>query len=221
MRVHPNLFVFKLVALLGTLTGSFQAEGSYNKFERQLKFNLLTRASYNEVSTSINNLFNHRCKLALHNCLFQTQWEHVFADKAPGKPFRNLNQQNGNAQPDSSSGRIQASTLQMTFRLNSNISSYHYCKAFLVSQFCIDDYLKQAPDHAECTVDGDGNAPSEFKRSMYRDECRQYYRHFFQSQVSSAYRAAPLGYNFLIFNFVCILFQFLSALNVIYQTEFF
>lgn len=71
-------------------------------------------------------------------------------------------------------------------RLNSNMSSYHYCKAFLVSQLCIDENVKELPDHEECLIDGDGNEPSEFKRSIYRDECRQYYVYFFESQISDS-----------------------------------
>lgn len=148
-------------------------------FEHKDYINRLTKTSYNEVSSHINKNFNHRCILALQNCLFQTQWENLFETK-------HLNE---HAYSDS------------------NLPAYLYCKAFLVAQFCVDHHLKTLPYHTECIEDTNENSPSEFKLSIYRDECRQYYSHFMQSRTSDAicfFRYSNLAFfkQFLLYMFI-------------------
>ena len=129
--------------------------------KQQRALETLTKQSYNEVSAHAMSHFTYRCNLAIQNCLFQTQWEHVFS-------------------------KVTKRSHALNESLNSNSPSYHYCKAFMVGKFCVDDYLKAAHDHAEC-VNGSapGNSPAAFKHSIYRNECKRYYAHFFQSSLHS------------------------------------
>ena len=160
-NVHLFLFLIKTFSFVCVADNrAYKIIGAKPRsiYNHKEYFNRLTKMSYNEVSSHINQNFNHRCNLALQNCLFQTQWENLFENKLLGD----------NAYSDS------------------NLSAYIYCKAFLVAQFCVDHHLKTLPYHTECIKDTDDNSPSQFKLAIFRDECRQYYSHFMQSRTSDA-----------------------------------
>ncbi len=69
-----------------------------------------------------------------------------------------------------------------TNKHHTDLTSYHYCKAFLVSQFCIDNYLPRSEDNSECVQGTHGNRPAVFRHDIYRPECKQYYSQFLASQ---------------------------------------
>lgn len=167
LKRHHSLvasYILKFISLICLYTNTNANTNVFLTDQKQLKFNMLTRSSYNEVSTNIKANFEHRCNLALQNCLYQTQWEHLFNRKH-------------------TTNKAEVMTKS---EFDSSVSSYHYCKAFLVAQFCINDYLPKSIDNIECVSGTNGNSPDNFKRTIYRNECKQYYRYFFASQLNSA-----------------------------------
>ncbi len=155
----------------------YQYISNSRNIHKQKRNELVSRESFNEVSAYAMTFFTHRCNLALQNCLFQTQWEQIFKNKNIKTLSSHKNNENRLTRHSISSKQI-----QKTF--NSNFSSYHYCKAFLVAKFCVDDYLKKSEYHAEC-VNGStaGNVANEFKRSIYRKECKLFYSYFFDASI--------------------------------------
>jgi hypothetical protein len=141
----------------------------------QHKLNALIRESYNQVSAHIVSYFNDKCNLALQNCLFQTQWDKVF-----GKEKLKLSTTDDAKSKRSSSDLIN----------NHSHTSFYYCQAFLVAKFCIDDYLKKSTDNVQCVNGTNGNLPNEFKRSIYRKECKTYYAYFFDSSSPAKRRTS-------------------------------
>ena len=131
----------------------------------QHKLNALISESYNQVSAHVVSYFNDKCNLALQNCLFQTQWDKVF-----GKEKLKL------SLDDAKTKRSASDSIK-----NNSHNSFYYCQAFLVAKFCIDDYLRKSTDNAQCVNGTNGNSPNEFKRSIYRRECKSYYAYFFDS----------------------------------------
>jgi hypothetical protein len=95
--------------------------------------------------------------------------------------------------------------------------SFYYCQAFLVARFCIDDYLKKSIDHIECLNNSDGNSPNDFKRSIYRNECKNFYTHFFGSLVNSSDAFARKDTNVLLYLLQIFLF---ALINFFIETQF-
>ena len=186
-------FVVFILAMNTTRGYNEYSIENISMLKQQRALETLTKQSYNEVSAHAMSHFTYRCNLAVQNCLFQTQWEHVFNKE-------------GAVTKRSSTAIINNESL------NSNLPSYHYCKAFMVGKFCVDDYLKASNDHAEC-VNGSapGNSPAAFKHSIYRNECKRYYTHFFESSLhSNANRVCCLSSmrQIICFCFIFIHFRF-------------
>jgi hypothetical protein len=165
--------------------------------------NKIIRDSYNEVSAYITSHFNEKCNLALHNCLFQTQWDRLFGkEKLNSKseqPIQKRRRRRRGREKlknhiteeyfihsfnNSYSQFNQKSKISLR-SVNVNNDSYYYCQAFVVAKFCLDDYLKKSIDNLICVNGSDGNMPKEFKRSIYRHQCRNYYEFFFDSYNNS------------------------------------
>ncbi len=130
---------------------------SHSSFDDLYNHRKLAQSSYNEATRLIKSNFDYRCSLALQNCLYQTQWQHVFSNK-----------------------------------LQTDLISYHYCKAFLISQFCIDDYLPRSEDNLECIQGIHGNRPYIFRNDIYRPECKKFYTQFLASQQHNLNRHVTL-----------------------------
>jgi hypothetical protein len=65
------LLVFELIVLSeSTDSEPFQA-----------RLDQISKESYNRVAALVVSSFSERCKLGLQNCVFQTQWDHLFARK--------------------------------------------------------------------------------------------------------------------------------------------
>ena len=181
---HPYYFKYVLIGawlFLGLLK-SIHAKHQTNT---QHKLNSLIRESYNEVSAHILSHFNYKCNLALQNCLFLTQWEKVFGkDKIAVKPkneiVSSVKRKKRHLTTNINRFRPARSTIDASY-LNFSNASFYYCHAFLVGRFCIDDYLKKSADDIQCTNGTHGNSPIDFKRSIYRTECKDYYAYFFES----------------------------------------
>jgi hypothetical protein len=132
----------------------------FDQMTNQQRMDLLIKESYTEVSAHASSYFNEKCNLAIQNCLFQTQWERVFGrdkikEKTKKRSFRSISS------------------------INTNIT-YYYCQAFLVAKFCIDEYLKKSIDNMNCLNGTDGNSPKEFKRFIYKNDCKPFYTYFFE-----------------------------------------
>ena len=145
----------------------------------------IIRDSYAEVSAFIVLHFNEKCKLALHNCLFRTEWDKVFG----GERISSLKQHEdeealslvANRDPNNKRKRRHS---------NHQNDSYYYCQPFLIGKFCVDDYMRRAGDDYEsnfrCLNGSDkGNSPDQFKNSIYRDKCKFYYGYFFDAYNSA------------------------------------
>jgi hypothetical protein len=132
----------------------------FDQMTNQQRMDLLIKESYTEVSAHASSYFNEKCNLAIQNCLFQTQWERVFGRD-----------------------KIKEKTLKRSFRSVSSTTTnitYYYCQAFLVAKFCIDEYLKKSIDNINCLNGTDGNSPKEFRRFIYKNDCKPFYTHFFE-----------------------------------------
>jgi hypothetical protein len=194
--------------------------------------NKIIRDSYNEVSAYITSHFNERCNLALHNCLFQTQWDRLFGkEKLNSKP-EPLTQKRRRQGRDKLTNKHAKGYFTHSFNnsyphfnknskltvrsVNINNDSYYYCQAFVVAKFCLDDYLKKSIDNVKCVNGSDGNMPKEFKRSIYRHQCRNYYEFFFDSyNHSNSNKLPPNSIYFLsfLFNFYLFYTFFKRELN--------
>ncbi|CAF0716803.1 unnamed protein product [Brachionus calyciflorus] len=134
------------------------------------KFDQIVKHSFAEVSAFVVSNFNERCKLTLHNCLFRTEWDKVF-----GKD------------------RLTSKDLAKHYKKRSSRSdnqhlsnyTYYYCQPFLIGKFCIDDYLIKSTDNIECINGTDGNSPSQFKKLIYRDKCKYFYKFFFEGHLGN------------------------------------
>ncbi|RNA43870.1 hypothetical protein BpHYR1_026128 [Brachionus plicatilis] len=88
----------------------------------------MVKESFSEVSAFVVSHFNERCNLAVHNCLFRTEWDKVFGKDRLDSKYHYLKRSNGQ---------------------NGN-ETYYYCQAFVIGRFCIDDYLAKSTDNFEC-----------------------------------------------------------------------
>lgn len=137
---------------------------------RQVDF--IIRESYSEVAAFIVSHFNEKCKLALHNCLFRTEWEKVFGKErliahVSKHRVKKAKRKKRNALWDYTGN-----------------NTFYYCQAFLIGKFCIDDYLIKSMDNFQCINGTDGNSPSLFKKSIYREQCKYFYNYFFDNNGS-------------------------------------
>ena len=125
---YINLILFIELFKINNILAAYKNVRSHQHFT-QLQLDLLTRESYNEVSAFIFSSFNERCNLAMQNCLFQTQWEHIFSKERLyqkeivfWKKKRDIDR----------SYSLDGSFKKRSTSLNSNFNaSFHYCKAFL------------------------------------------------------------------------------------------
>ncbi len=161
----------------------------------QAKIERMIRESYYEVSAYVVSYFNEKCKLALQNCLFQTQWEKVFGKERLSTDHHH-NQHNHKHHHDTGSKskrfllqKSPAATITTTVAIVSNSlhnnNSYYYCQPYLIGKFCIDDYLIKSNDYAQCFNLTGGNSPAQFRKAIYRERCKFYYSHFFESHSVS------------------------------------
>ena len=175
----PLLFVLIFCASLIIIQPSY-SDGASS--QNQKKIEQLVQESYYEISAYVVTYFNEKCKLALQNCLFQTQWEKVFGKERldNGKTKRDTN----TSIVHHRARRIRRGELKMAQILNND--SYLFCQPYLVGRFCIDDYLnKLSNDYFQCFNGTNGNSPVLFKKSIYQDKCKSYYAYFFESHCSS------------------------------------
>ena len=130
----------------------------------------ISKESYNRVAALVVSFFSERCKLGLQNCVFQTQWDHLFTKN---KPYNSIANHETNKVSTGSTSVNETST-------------YHVCKAYIVAKFCIDDYLLKSEDYAECLNETNVNKPNDFKRSIDQiKECRDEYSFYLSSSSST------------------------------------
>ena len=166
----------------------------FDQMTNQQRMDLLIKESYTEVSAHASSYFNEKCNLAIQNCLFQTQWERVFGrDKIKEKNKKR--------------------SLRSISTKNTNIT-YYYCQAFLVAKFCIDEYLKKSIDNVNCLNGTDGNSPKEFKRFIYKNDCKPYYSYFFE-HLNKATKTKFFK------NYSCYLYIFTCFVNACYLQNFY
>jgi hypothetical protein len=154
------------------------------------------RESYYEISAYVVSYFNEKCKLALQNCLFQTQWEKVFG-KERITDAANYNGIKKRVAVTHSNHSVHKSRQHQTRRARSahedhdffSNSSYLFCQPYLVGKFCIDDYMRKLGNYDQCVNGTNGNSPHLFKKSIYKDNCKFYYAYFFES---AAVTSSPL-----------------------------
>lgn len=145
----------------------------------------LVKESFSEVSAFIVLHFNERCSLAVHNCLFRTEWDKVFGKDRFDSKYHYLKRSN----------------------IQDRNETYSYCQAFVIGRFCIDDYLAKSGDNFECLNGTNGNTPEKFKTSIYRDNCKILYDHFFHSRLTNGSSKFKFFY---IFKF------FIWSVNIVY-----
>lgn len=171
----------------------------------------LIRDSYYEISAHVVSCFNEKCKLAVQNCLFQTQWERVFGkDKTTSTTSRTRRHHH----PRSSATHGHSTSLSTT---NSSFfnATYLVCQPFLVGRFCIDDYLKKSTEYGQCVNGTNGNEPERFRKSIYRDKCLPYYLYFFNHAASSTLLLRSSYQLFIISSSLFITF-FISRSTVVF-----
>jgi hypothetical protein len=180
MQLDNNLLILYIVSIFSLLFGQHEASTAkkarshhdlqhFHEQQKQLEIQHVIRESYGKVSAQIVANFNEKCKLALQNCLFRTEWEKVFGHERLFE-YQKLK------------GEKRSTTSAQEL---ANASSYFYCQPFLIGKFCIDDYLKRAGDENFLCVNGSsGNSPEQFKRDVWRDECKFYYDFFFNNSSS-------------------------------------
>lgn len=154
--------------LFGILLNLVLVSGSLEIVTDQNKHDQISRDSYNRVASFVVAYFSEHCKLGLQNCIFQTQWDHLFSKDR-------LFYSNPTTQPTSRKKRTDTNNL-----LNAN-ETYHFCKAYVVAKFCMDDYLVKSEDYAECFNETFGNRPNDFKRSIERYECKPHFEYYLNS----------------------------------------
>jgi hypothetical protein len=199
MRINTTILFISCIVCFVLVRGTHSASSSHltqDRIERTI------RESYYEISAYIVSYFNEKCKLALQNCLFQTQWEKVFGKEritdlsnkynsvkkrvVSSAPIPHSNNHNRSASHHQKHAR---STNEDFF---SN-SSYLFCQPYLVGKFCIDDYLRKTGEYGQCVNGTQGNSPHLFKKSIYKDNCKFYYTYFFDSLASSPLRHTDLS----------------------------
>lgn len=190
MKIQIFVLVLKLLLLL--LAVSVRVS-SFDPI--QIRLEQISKESYNRVAALVVSFFSERCKLGLQNCIFQTQWDHLFAKN---KPYLYNNKK-------ASSSSVNADLTPVNETL-----TYHVCKAFIIGKFCIDDYLLKSDDYAECLNETNGNRPQEFKRSLDQiKECRDDYSFYLTSSSSSfSVQVRPTNY----ISSVLFIFSFFSQL---------
>lgn len=150
------------------------------KCSDRFRLEKMVKESFSEVSAFVVSHFNERCNLAVHNCLFRTEWDKVFGKDRLDSKYHYLKRSNGQ---------------------NGN-ETYYYCQAFVIGRFCIDDYLAKSTDNFECLNGTNGNTPEKFKKSIYRQKCKNLYDHFFHSRLINS--STNLSFNKYFFLFVNI-----------------
>lgn len=162
----------------------------------QAQLDQISRDSYNKVAALVMSFFSEHCKLGLQNCIFQTQWDHLFSkDKLfySGVSILSVNTNNNSNNKKRSSN--------YDFHTN---TTYHYCKAFIVAKFCIDDYVPKLEDYAECFNASYGNKADEFKRAVDLSECKPHFDYYLNSfnlvQINSCFICFLIISNLLLFN---------------------
>lgn len=178
-------------------TRSKRSNNHFNQQQHQLQqyeLQHIIRESYAEVAAFIVSNFNEKCKLTLHNCLFRTEWEKIF----------------GKERLSTTTPTVGRKKRHRTDRSNTSAGSYYYCQPFLIGRFCIDDYLTRSfVDNVACLNGSDGNSPHQFRKSIYRDKCKLYYDHFFDSANSAPVSFVDNVYFFVLFANIYILFEYL------------
>jgi hypothetical protein len=178
------LLVFELIVLSeSTDSEPFQA-----------RLDQISKESYNRVAALVVSSFSERCKLGLQNCVFQTQWDHLFAKK---KTFSS----------DLNYETRKANKINTEITSANETSTYHVCKAYIIAKFCIDDYLLKSEDYVECLNETNGNKPNEFKSSLDQmKECRDEYSFYLSSSSSiSRFHIIDLALNILLIVIILLL----------------
>lgn len=184
--VHLKLGVIVIVFLISifgqTESSSEKQQQHRHHHYRTHHIQSIIRESYSEVSAYVAVHFNDKCKLALHNCLFRTEWEKVFGGAGEHASSSSTAATNNNDRSSRNEIEDEESVV------------YFYCQPFLIARFCVDDYMRRSgADEWEsalnlrCLNGTDGNSPlSHFKNSIYRDKCKSFYGYYFD-----AYNHAP------------------------------
>lgn len=156
----------------------------------QAQLDQISRDSYNKVAALVMSYFSEHCKLGLQNCIFQTQWDHLFnKDKLF---YSGLNMASTN-----SAKLSKKRSSSYDFHTN---ATYHYCKAFIVAKFCIDDYLPKLDDYVECFNASYGNKVDEFKRAVDLVVCKPHFDYYLNSSYNSITFNLYLVWSLLITN---------------------
>jgi hypothetical protein len=150
--------------------------------------------SYNRVASLVVSHFSERCKLALQNCIFQTQWDRLFNKDSQ---FYSSNTNKNKVKRTTSTSDVNM------IEMNANLT-YHSCKAYIVAKFCIDDYILKSEDYTECLNVTFGNEANEFKRSIDRLECKPYFEFYLNN--SNDLNSRLYFVNYLFINLVLFLY---------------
>jgi hypothetical protein len=184
-----SLILFTLHSIIhGILASSPQDD-----HQRQQHLQYIIRDSYAEVSAFVVLHFSEKCKLAVHNCLFRTEWEKVFGGhERISHMGEALEKEEEATRRNHLHRRRRRSTAHHHHHNNQdqkNDSSYYYCQPYLIGKFCVDDYMRRPGDdwesNVKCLNDSEGNSPAQFKKSIYRDKCKFYYGYFFDAYNSA------------------------------------
>lgn len=190
------MFPTALVLLLFieyAISGGVSKHHNHNHIQRRIQ------ESYAEVSAYATLHFNDRCKLALQNCLFRTEWEKVFSS-------RQLDEEDDEVEEKKTKLKktreiSEAPPIDLT---------YFYCKPFMIALFCVDDYMRRPSsghDDWESSVNlkclsnstDPNSAVSLFKKSIHREKCKFYYGYFFDAyNRASTSRHSNYGVLFVI-----------------------
>lgn len=116
------------------------------------------RESYSEVSAYVTLHFNEKCKLALQNCLFRTEWEKVFGHVDTG----------------------QSSNQDLVYFYCQPFLIGRFCVDDYMRRSGADDW--ESALNLRCLNGTDGNSPVVlFKNSIYREKCKPFYGYYFDA----------------------------------------
>lgn len=213
------IVIFIFISILGqTESSSDKQQQQYrhhNHHYRTHHIQSIIRESYSEVSAYVAVHFNDKCKLALHNCLFRTEWEKVFDGGS------------GGGEHASSSSATAATNSNDRSSRNENEDQesvvYFYCQPFLIARFCVDDYMRRSGSdewesalNLRCLNGTDGNSPlSHFKNAIYRDKCKSFYGYYFD-----AYNHAPRTLHVPTTNRLVVLFLTIVLFHFGFYSDF-
>lgn len=177
--IHHNI-------IHGVLASSSQNDDD-SDYQRQQHLQYIIRDSYAEVSAFVVLHFSEKCKLAVHNCLFRTEWEKVFGHERITNMGEALEKEEATRR--NQLHRRRSTAHHHHHNHNQKNDSYYYCQPYLIGKFCVDDYMRRPGDdwesNVKCLNDSEGNSPAQFKKSIYRDKCKFYYGYFFDAYNSA------------------------------------